>query len=393
MSTRRTTTVIEDGDEETGELDDLIEVDETEEAQLDALDGMIAEFTGAADTVVNVYRQGDGKNLSFLFRTNPDEMTGGELMEKCRDNYGTGDYRIHIRKGSRLVKNAPFSVEAKKEPDPAILQQQNSGMDMTAIFAMMQENNNRTMQMFTEAMKAFAGQNNNAPTFDPIAAQTAMIQSVATLKGLAEPKDDSKNAVAMLIQGLTLARELGPKDGETNSSDILLEGIKQFAPAIAQATTMGRAARPGNGAALPAPGDEETAGDAARETEMGLRNVLLRQQLGFLVKQAEGGKNPDLYAELLLDQLGETVVLDFLAKDDALAKLVEINPGVAGQQIWFEKLREAILELTAPDTAGDTVTEGEFIPGPGSTDAISDADNDGNIASVAVGDSGNPPDA
>ncbi len=393
MSTPRTTTVIEDGDEETGELDDLIEVDETEEAQLDALDGMIAEFTGAADTVVNVYRQGDGKNLSFLFRTNPDEMTGGELMEKCRDNYGTGDYRIHIRKGSRLVKNAPFSVEAKKEPDPAILQQQNSGMDMTAIFAMMQENNNRTMQMFTEAMKAFAGQNNNAPTFDPIAAQTAMIQSVATLKGLAEPKDDSKNAVAMLIQGLTLARELGPKDGETNSSDILLEGIKQFAPAIAQATTLGRAARPGKGAALPAPGDEETAGDAARETEMGLRNVLLRQQLGFLVKQAEGGKNPDLYAELLLDQLGETVVLDFLAKDDALAKLVEINPGVAGQQIWFEKLREAILELTAPDTAGDTVTEGEFIPGPGSTDAISDADNDGNIASVAVGDSGNPPDA
>lgn len=392
MSTRRTTTVIEDGDEETGELDELIDIDETEEAQLDALDGMIAEFTGAADTVVNVYRQGDGKNLSFLFRTNPDEMTGGELMEKCRDNYGTGDYRIHIRKGSRLVKNAPFSVEAKKEPDPATLQH-NQGMDITAIMAMMQENNNRTMQMFSETMKAIAGNNNNAAPFDPVAAQASLMQQLLALKQMSEPKDQSKDAVAMLIQGLTLAKDLGPKDGETNSSDILLEGIKQFAPAIAQATKMGQAAIPGNGAALAPPGDEQATADAEREKTMGMRSMMLRQQLGFLVKQAESGKNPDLYAELLLDQLGEAVVLDFVGKPDALDKLGQINPGVMGQQIWFEALRDAILELTRPDPAGDSITEGEYIPGAESSNAISDANDDRDASSVAVGNSGDAPNA
>ena len=313
-------------------------------------------------------------------------------MEKCRDNYGTGDYRIHIRKGSRLVKNAPFSVEAKKEPDPATLQA-SQGMDITAIMAMMQENNNRTMQMFSETMKAIAGNNSNAPPFDPVAAQASLMQQLLALKQMSEPKDPNKDAVNMLIQGITLARDLAPKDGETNSSDILLEGIKQFAPAIAQATKIGQMAPPGNGGALPPPGDEQTTADAEREKEMGLRNMMLRQQLGFLVKQAENGKNPDLYAELLLDQLGEAVVLDFVGKEDALSTLTAINPGVAGQRIWFEALRDAILALTAPDSAGDTVTEGEYIPGENSSDAISDADDDGNPSSVAVGDSGTPPNA
>jgi hypothetical protein len=82
-----------------------------------------------------------------------------------------------------------------------------------------------------------------------------------------------------------------------------------------------------------------------------------------------------------------------VGKDDALETLTAINPGVAGQRIWFEALREAILELTRPDPAGDTVQEGEYIPGAESSNAIPDADDDGNPSSVAVGDSGNPPNA
>jgi len=395
MTARKTTTVVEENAPEDGEYTEVLDADQDEEARLDALDGMIAEFSGAADTVVNVYRQGEGKNLSFLFRTNPDEMTGGEIMERCRDNYGTGDFRVHIRKGSRLVKNAPFSVEAKKEPDPASVQA-NSGMDITAVMAMMQENNNRTMQMFSETMKAVAGQNNNAPVFDPVAAQASLMQQLAALKQMSEPKDDSKSAVTMLIQGIELASKLAPKDGETNSTDVLLEGIKQFAPAIASMANMPRAPAPGTGAQIGPPLDAQAAADAEREKNMGIRNMVLRQQLGFLVKQAESGKNPDLYAELLLDQLGEVVVLDFIAKPDALDQLGTINPGVMGQRVWFEQLRAAILELTGPDPAGETEVEGELIPASqpeAADDAISNAAIDGDATSDPVGDGGNAPNA
>lgn len=377
MARRRTTTVTEESAPEEAEFADVImEPDETEEARLTALDGMIAEFSGGADTVVNVYRQGEGKNLSFLFRTTPDELTGGEIMERCRDGYGTGDYRIHIRAGSRLVKNAPFSVEKVQGPDPALAGPAQQGLGIAEVIAMMQASNDKMAMMFSETMRAMgeAMKSNQAPAFNPAEMQASLIQSLAALKSMTEKPDTAPtDPVAMLIQGITLAKELNPKEGETNSSDILLEGIKQFAPAIAQATQMGtaRLSAPANGGELPGPpGSEQTAADAAKEKEMGLRNMMLRQQLGFLIKQAENGKNPDLYAELLLDQLGETVVLDFIGKDDALETLAKINPGVNGQRIWFEALKTAILDLTGPDDAGDTGLEGEILPAEPITDAI-----------------------
>lgn len=384
MATRRTTTVTEEEPPEEAEYIEVIDGEEDEDQQLDALEGMISEFQGAADAVVNVYRQGEGKNLSFLFRTNPGEMTGGEIMERCRDRFGTGDYRVHIRKGPRLVANKPFSVEAEKDDEKP--DAKNGGLDTLAFITMMQENNKQTMNMFTEAMKAFAGAQNNAPVFDPIAAQTAMIQSVATLKGLAEPKDDSKNAVAMLIQGLTLAKELGPKDGETNSSDILLEGIRQFGPALTNAAQTMQAKNP----ALPAPGDPQANADADREREMGLRQIMFRQQLGFLVQNAANGKNPELYAELLLDQLGEKVVLEFIAQPDALDRLIATNPDVANYRGWFEALRGSILELTA-DTGNTEVIIPEP-PGDAPLDAIPDADDTGDVTGDPArggGDAGN----
>lgn len=400
MPRRRTTTVTEESEPETPILDEIIEApDETEEARLTALDGMISEFTGAADVVVNVYRQGDGKNLSFLFRTTPEELTGGEIMERCRDGYGTGDYRIHIRSGSRLVKNAPFSVEKQQVPDPALAAPAQQGLGIAEVIAMMQSSNDKMAVMFSETMRAMgeAMKSNQPPAFNPAEMQTSLIQSLAALKNMTEkPDTPPTDPVAMLIQGITLAKELNPREGETNSSDLLLEGIKQFAPAIAQATQLGAAklAAPGNGGMLPGPpADGQTAADAQKEKEVGLRNMMLRQQLNFLIKQAENGKNPDLYAELLLDQLGETVVLDFIGKDDALETLGKVNPGVMGQRIWFEALKAAILELTAPDDAGDTGLEGELLPAEPITDAIPHADDNGDVTGDPVGASGDTPNA
>lgn len=398
MSTKRVTTVEEVDAAEEAELIEVIEDDEDVNAELDALEGMISEFSGAADTVVNVYRQGEGKNLSFLFRTNPGEMTGGEIMERCRDNYGTGDYRIHIRQGPRLRANKPFSVEAKKIEENA---PQNGGLDTMAFITMMQENSRQNMQMFSEAMKAFAANQNNAPSFDPVAMQAANMQTIAALKKLSEPQDVSGKAVDMLVQGITLAKDLQPKDGETNTSDILLQALKTFGEPLANAANQIQANQgtPGNGAALPPPGDQQAASDAEREREMGLRKMMLKQQLGFLVQNAAAGKNPELYAELLLDQIGEERVLEFVGKPDAMDQLVAIDPNVEQFRPWFEALRAHILELTGGAGHSDPMGEppamyqSVIIPGADQSDAIPDADDNGDVTGVTAGASGDAPNA
>jgi hypothetical protein len=172
MTARKTTTVVEENAAVDDPITTVYESDEDLQA-LDALEGMVAEFAGATGTVVNIYRQGEGKNLSFLFRTNPDEMSGGEIMERCRDNYGTGDYRVHIRDGARIVKNAPFSVEAKKEPDAATAAVNNDLQMMTMMQGFMTAQNQQFGQVMTAFAEAFKGNQNNQQTFDPIAAQAS----------------------------------------------------------------------------------------------------------------------------------------------------------------------------------------------------------------------------
>lgn len=415
MATRKTTTVVEEAPQEDDGITTVYESDEDLQA-LDALEGMVAEFAGATGTVVNIYRQGEGKNLSFLFRTNPDEMSGGEIMERCRDNYGTGDYRVHIRDGARIVKNAPFSVEAKKEPDPATAAVNNDLQMMTMMQTFMTAQNQQFGQVMTAFAEAFKGnQQNPQPAIDPVAMQQSMIQSVAALKSMSEPKDQTKGAVDMFIQGITLAKDLSPKDGETNSSDILVKALEMFGVPMAEMAKqkMGASNMPG----LPAPpgapnlmappqptGDPQVDADAKREYEMGLEKMVLNQQLNFLVRQAVANKDPELYAELLLDQAGEKRVLAFVANDNAIDQLVELNGEVATHRQWFEALRRSILELTAPDEAGENEDNGavhaaydEVVTPPTEifsaikSDAISDTDNARDISESVVGDGGDTP--
>jgi hypothetical protein len=131
--------------------------------------------------------------------------------------------------------------------------------------------------------------------------------------------------------------------------------------------------------------------DAQREHEMGLMKIAAQQQLTFLVKQAEAGKDPELYAELLLDQIGVERVLGFVGEPDAMQKLTAINPAVQLHHVWFDQLRAAILELTKDDDAGeDEGTDAVPVAGEVITKAESDALSEPTDTGNAGGNSERP---
>ena len=134
------------------------------------VDALISEFRGVDDTTLSVFRQGVGKNrLAFLFSSTPDDMTGSEIMEKCRDEYMGGDFRMHVRDAAGLVKNVGFSTEAPKEPEK--VDAAPPGLGMAEMMTIMQASSDRMATMFTESMRAmaeaFKGQ--QTPTFNPAA--------------------------------------------------------------------------------------------------------------------------------------------------------------------------------------------------------------------------------
>jgi hypothetical protein len=122
---------------------------------------------------------------------------------------------------------------------------------------------------------------------------------------------------------------------------------------------------------------------------MGLKQVMMRQQLAWLVKQASVGKNPDLYAELLLDQVGEKIVLEFIGKPDALEQLATVDPRVKDYSVWFEELRGCILELTAPEDGGHIEREQTPINGGDGAARHTEIDSDaGDHSGGSTGDAG-----
>jgi len=377
------------------------------EEGITAADALIDEMRGTDDAVLNVYRDGVGRGkFAFLFALSPEDITARDIYEKCRDEYGGGNYRMHIRDPERIVHNVPFSVEAPKDkPETAPVHP--PGLGIAEVMAMMQASNDRQAAMFSESMRAmadaFKGNQSNQPAFDPVAAQASLMQQLVALKSMSEPKDKTKDAVDMFVQGISLAKDLSPKDGETNSSDILVKALEMFGGPMAEMAKSNLGAQtapalpspmgaPPNPMAPPPPtGDPQVDADAKREYEMGLQKMVLNQQLQFLLRQAAANKDPELYAELLLDQAGEERVLAFVGQENAIDQLVELNGEVASHREWFESLRASILELTAPEPASENEgISGEIIPAT-EPDAISDTDNAGHVGEPSIGDGGDAP--
>lgn len=401
-----TTETVDDDDAEPSPLIpgySFEDTDDTATRAENALEGLLDEFSGSGDAIVNVYRQISGaNNIAFLFKTTPTEMRGGEIMEKLRDEYGSGDYRVHIRADNRIVGNKGFSVERAEKPEPVAPRDNSSDM-MAMVLAQM--NNQQTLMV--EAIRAFGeAQKAHQPPapVDPVAMQAGMINALVALKGLATDNGDPqrKDPVEMLIQGITLARELQPRDTETNSNDLLLEGIKHFGPVIAQASHSGMIPGMPRPSGAPQLGPPPAEGQPSPEQKVLFEKQLLKTQLGFLVKNAMEGRNPELYAELLIDQVGEKKVLEFIGQPEAMDKLIALVPEVESVRPWFERLRVCILELTAPENADhNEETEGTFFPGtpmggviiPPAPDAVSDTPSDSDTSGAPTGPNGDTPHA
>ena len=411
MARKTVTTIEEESPPETGPLEGVaysfVDDDDGTNAE-SALEGLLNEFSGSGDAIVNVYRQIDGaNNIAFLFKTTPTEMRGGEIMEKLRDAYGSGDYRIHVREKNLIVGNKGFSIEAPKEAEKVEAKDNTSDM-----MAMMMNQANNQQALLLAAVNAFASKEAPPPppAIDPVAMQAGMINALVALKGLAvDDKPVGKDPVEMLIQGITLAKELGPKEGETNSNDLVLEGLKAFAPTIVGATQAGMAQMAGNappGAPPGAPGapPQQLPGPppATPENREVFEKQLMKVQLGFLVRNAMEGRNPELYAELVLDQIGAEKVLEFIGAPDAMDKLIALVPEIETVRPWFDRLRVCIMELTAPENDAQNESDaGEFIPGtpinggviiPPAPDAIPSTTIEGDTSGAPTGGNGDTQD-
>ena len=180
---------------------------------------------------------------------------------------------------------------------------------------------------------------------------------------------------------------MGRSGGEQSMLDVLMRGIETFGPVITEAVKAGAQnpaliqqaqAMPQNQAAIAAPIPEIQTQQPQNEDEMGiLQNQILKQSIGFLVKQAQAGNDPDTYANMVLDQMDEKTLTEFVNRPDWLDFLAQYNAGVKepANAAWFGELRVILIAyLTENDETGTSATHAT-ITGTNNATAV-DVDGD-----------------
>ena len=103
VETKTERRVIPDGNEE-NKWSGVGPLSGDEEEIITSADALISEVRGDEEATVNVYRLGTGRGKeTFLYATSPEDISARDIMERCRDEYGGGDFKMVIRdwKGNR----------------------------------------------------------------------------------------------------------------------------------------------------------------------------------------------------------------------------------------------------------------------------------------------------
>jgi hypothetical protein len=323
-----------------------------------ALDMVLAQLGGVDDARVMVYRQDKGQPMTYVATYQPEDVQGeASLFETIRQEFGGGSYRVHVRNTSGLLANRRIDIAERKAPtDHGI------GSAITAMMNSQQENFRQLAALIASRERAADAGGEEA--------MLARWKTMAEIMRPASGGNDARTFMQALQQGIELGKAMLPPTG-AQTEDVLLGALSAFAPVIADAASQRRAAvAPAGGRPLPGPGGSgNTPKVAAPQTQsspaMPKANdsaADLRRLLGVLLRAAANDSDPEIYAEMVCDQLGDDSVTQLLSQPDPLALLAGFAPEVTPQRAWFKRLLTLIKGLyideddkTALSADGDSI--------------------------------------
>ncbi len=332
-----------------------------------SLMNVLADLGGAStDAEVKVYRASAAKGNkggAFLFSCAPEEFT----LESIRDNYGGGDYRVHVRANGGIVANRLVSIEEPKRPMFPVAAQQPTTANNDALEKMM-----AAMVQGFQGLGQLIVQSNQKPVVDPMQSQRDTISLMLSMKelfGSNSGGNQIESALGMFQKGMELAREMTPRD-TAEPMDMLMEAFKTFGPVIANAT----AQRQNNAAdvaytATPQSPQQIQPQLSASQGTPEMADPKTATYVNMLVSLARENRDHELYAEMIVDQVPENEIRAMLDRPDLIEHLARFNPEVRNHTAWIDALKNSVLGLLTDTPESGTVPAITQI-GPENTNAI-----------------------
>jgi hypothetical protein len=329
--------------------------------QLRELDAELGDDAAAKVVVHKVIANGDSQRCFSCPRSQ-------FFSDKIREDWGAGTYSVLVYVNSRIRKRARITFAeplARLTPIAATPASSSTFDASTALRALEARLDAEAARNF-ELMKLLAG-GARPPAVDPLQVQQQMLTMLSTVKELTAPASSStdRGSVEVFLEGMKMAQKFaaGGAGESTDWSGIAL-GVVEGMRALAQSQP---AARPVV-RALPAPSITDTtpASSPASDSGEGDTDMFakLKEQLQFLVKKAAAGSDPELYADLVVDNLGDlnpmmqSLAVEYLKADDCLERLGAQEPGVLVHREWFARCLEEIRRVLSAQSAAPSLTGG-----------------------------------
>jgi len=351
-----------------------------------------AKITVSRQPTTSDGRPGQQK-LIFLFECGMDEYSFSQLSSRCRDEYGTGVYRIQARNEKGQLKiNKAIQVEA---PKTEISESGNNAGDIISRMSEAMHNHQiRTEQMFSR----FAGPQSGTDAFDQMTKMmTAMGTMMAGMGIQPQAPQPPKTLIEQLTEFKLLKELMGDATegggGEANLYSLLGKTVEAFGGPIAAAIAAGADSgqlNPEGVAQLPAPEPELTEVQKVKDAEA--HKLAMRKNIHILIQNAKTEIPPDAFALILLNNTPpekEDELWNFISAENCVDEIIAIEPAAEAYREWFDSLRLAVMDLMTEDEIpgehppenpdlsdsknGSTIPESEAVAGGG--DLPHDPDN------------------
>lgn len=339
---------------------------------------ILAELGAEQEAKVTVYRRVHGRAAgSWLFEYGLGDFALGEVMTRLRDQYKGGNFRLIIKNAgtNRIIRNIPVDVESPaddflsrdrtQQPPPPSVDLAGVMTQMRDMLFQQQADNQR---MIVDIIKATSESRSSGSSL------TELVQSLAALQQLS-PKEksgtDPQEMLQLFFEGMKQGREMAEEKGGADES-VLQTAIKTFGPQLAEITkhlnisvnapppqamvprgTAPQSLPPARAIAeqpAGAPPTPETVNDSMQQWQQ------LQPFAAMLMRAAQLDADVEVYANLLLDQVPEEIISEWLESDEKYALLLGYLPAETTHLAsWFDSLRQAVLELIASenDNQGD----------------------------------------
>ena len=344
-----------------------------------------AKITVSRQPTTSDGRPGQQK-LIFLFECGMDEFSFSQLCSRCRDEYGTGTYRIQARNEQGQLKiNKAIQVEVPKTD--ATIDGSNPAEIITRFSEAMHQHQNRTEQM----MAKFIAPQTGGDAFNQMTQMMTAMGGMMGAMGLKPIQPQAPKTMLEIMTEFKMMKELfGDSDGgggEANLYSLLTATMQSFGGPIAAAIAAGQTDGSVNPQGLlenpkPAPSVDQEKIKQEQETEA------LKGQIKILVANAEAQTDPVQMATLIVEKTPEEnldSLFEFLSGDDYLDQMIFLVPEVKAHENWFRKLRDTVIELLTEPEEPPIVPESEP-DDPAETVAGNDKPTDADISDETDGD-------